>query len=40
MRMNIETAETKDNYNALKEIPAARREIELKKKDTNLMRNI
>jgi hypothetical protein len=37
MRMNIEAAITKDNYNALGEAPAARREIELKERDTNLV---
>jgi hypothetical protein len=40
MRMNIETAETENNYNILKEIPAARREIELRKRDANLVRDI
>jgi hypothetical protein len=32
MRMNIEAAVTKDSHNALKEIPAARREIKLREK--------
>jgi hypothetical protein len=40
MRMNIETAETKNNYNISRETPVARREIELKKRDTNLVRDI
>jgi hypothetical protein len=40
MRMNIETAETKNNYNVLEEVPAARREVELRKRDTNFMRDI
>jgi hypothetical protein len=38
--MNIETAAIEDSYNALREIPAARREIELKEKDANLVRDI
>jgi hypothetical protein len=32
MRMNIETAETEDNYNVSRKAPVARREVELKKK--------
>jgi hypothetical protein len=40
IRMNIEAAEIKNSHNALKEVPAARREIELKKKITNLVRDI
>jgi hypothetical protein len=40
MRMNIEAAETEDNYNILKEAPAARREIELREKNTNLVRDM
>jgi hypothetical protein len=32
MRMNIETTATKDNYNVSGEVPAARREIKLRKK--------
>jgi hypothetical protein len=40
MRMNIETAETEDSHNALEKAPAARREIELKKKKANLVRDI
>jgi hypothetical protein len=38
--MNIETTKTEDNYNTSEKIPAARREIKLKKKDTNLVRDI
>jgi hypothetical protein len=40
MRMNIEVAETKNSYNVLREVPAARREIKLKERDTNLVRDI
>jgi hypothetical protein len=40
MRMNIETAETKDSYNVSGETPAARREIELRKRNANLVRDI
>jgi hypothetical protein len=40
IRMNIEAAITKNNYNVLKETPVARREIELKEKDVNLVRDI
>jgi hypothetical protein len=40
MRMNIEAAETKDSYNVSEEIPAARREIKLRKKDANLVRDM
>jgi hypothetical protein len=40
MRMNIEAAETENSYNALKEIPAARREVKLKKRNTNLVRDM
>ena len=40
MRMNIEIAETEDSYNVSGEAPAARREIKLKEKDTNLVRDI
>ena len=40
MRMNIEAAATKDNHNALKEAPVARREIKLRERDTNLVRDI
>jgi hypothetical protein len=40
MRMNIEAAETENNYNISEKVPAARREIKLKKKDTNLVRDM
>jgi hypothetical protein len=40
IRMNIETAEIENSHNASEKTPAARREIKLKKKDTNLVRNI
>jgi hypothetical protein len=40
MRMNIEAAETENNHNALEKAPAARREIELKEKNANLVRDM
>jgi hypothetical protein len=40
MRMNIEAVETENSYNVSGEAPAARREIELKKKNANLVRDI
>jgi hypothetical protein len=40
IRMNIEAAKTENNYNILKEIPAARREVELKERNANLVRNM
>jgi hypothetical protein len=40
MRMNIEAAATKDNYNISGKAPVARREIELRKKNANLVRDI
>jgi hypothetical protein len=40
IRMNIEIAETENNYNASGKAPAARQEIELKKKIANLVRDI
>jgi hypothetical protein len=40
MRMNIEAAKTEDSYNALREAPAARREIKLRKRDANLVRDM
>ena len=40
MRINIETAATENSHNALKKAPAARREIELRERDTNLVRDI
>jgi hypothetical protein len=38
--MNIETAKTKNNHNVLRKAPAARREIKLRKKNANLVRDI
>jgi hypothetical protein len=38
--MNIEIAEIKDNYNISEEAPAARREVKLREKDANLVRDI
>jgi hypothetical protein len=40
MRMNIEAAETENSYNISGEIPAARREIELRERDANLVRDM
>jgi hypothetical protein len=40
MRINIEAAETEDNYNILKKAPAARREVKLRKRDANLVRDM
>jgi hypothetical protein len=40
MRMNIEAVTTEDSYNISKKAPAARREIELKERNTNLVRDI
>jgi hypothetical protein len=40
IRMNIEAIEIKDNHNISGETPATRREIKLKKRDANLVRNI
>jgi hypothetical protein len=40
MRMNIEAVETENSYNISGEAPAARREVELREKDTNLVRDI
>jgi hypothetical protein len=40
IRMNIEAAITEDSYNILEETPVARREIELREKNANLMRDI
>jgi hypothetical protein len=40
MRMNIEAIATKDSYNVSEEIPAARREIKLKERNANLVRDI
>jgi hypothetical protein len=40
MRINIETAKTENSHNASGEAPAARREVELKKRDANLVRDM
>jgi hypothetical protein len=40
MRINIEATIIKDSHNALGEAPVARREIELREKDANLVRDI
>src|SRR5450755_2120074 len=40
MRMNIEITTTKNNYIPSGETPAARREVKLRARDTNLLRNM
>jgi hypothetical protein len=40
MRINIEIVATKNSYNISKKAPVARREIKLKKRNTNLVRDI
>jgi hypothetical protein len=40
MRMNIEAAATENSHNTSEETPAARREIKLRKKDANLVRDM
>jgi hypothetical protein len=40
IRMNIEVTETENNHNISGEAPAARREIKLKKRNANLVRDI
>jgi hypothetical protein len=40
MRINIETATTKNSHNTLEEAPVARREIKLRERDANLVRDI
>jgi hypothetical protein len=40
MRMNIEVAETENSHNISGKVPAARREIELKERNANLVRDI
>jgi predicted nucleic acid-binding OB-fold protein len=40
MRINIEVVATENSYNILRKVPAARREIELKEKNANLVRDI
>jgi hypothetical protein len=40
MRVNIEAAITENSHNILKKAPAARREIKLKERDVNLVRDM
>jgi hypothetical protein len=40
IRMNIEITETEDSHNVSGEAPAARREIELRERDANLVRDM
>jgi hypothetical protein len=40
IRINIEAVKTENSHNISGKIPAARREIKLRKKDTNLVRDI
>jgi hypothetical protein len=40
IRINIETIKTEDSHNISEEAPATRREIELKKRNINLVRDI
>src|SRR5450755_680879 len=40
MRINIETATIKDSYASSGETPAARRKVELRVKNANLLRNM
>jgi hypothetical protein len=40
MRINIEAVETENSHNTSREVLAARREIKLKKRDANLVRDI
>jgi hypothetical protein len=40
IRINIEIAETENSHNISGEIPVARREIKLKEKNANLVRDI
>ena len=40
MRINIKTATIENSHNVLKEVPAARREIELRERNANLVRDI
>jgi hypothetical protein len=40
MRINIKATETEDNHKVLKKAPATRREVKLKKKNANLVRDI
>jgi hypothetical protein len=40
MRINIEITAIEDSHNALKKIPVTRREIELRERNANLVRNM
>jgi hypothetical protein len=40
IRINIEAAATENNHNVSGKIPAARREIELRERNANLVRDI
>jgi hypothetical protein len=40
IRMNIEIAKTKDSHNVSEKAPVARREIELRKRNANLVRDM
>jgi hypothetical protein len=40
MRINIETAKTENSHNTSGETPATRREIKLREKNANLVRDI
>jgi hypothetical protein len=40
IRINIEIIKTENNYNASEKAPATRRKVELRKRDTNLVRDI
>jgi hypothetical protein len=40
IRMNIEAVKTEDSYNASGKTPVTRREIKLRKRDANLVRDI
>jgi hypothetical protein len=40
MRMNIEAVKTENSYNVSGKTPAARREVKLKKRNANLVRDM
>jgi hypothetical protein len=40
MRINIEVVIVENSYSALREIPAARQEIKLRKRDASLVRDM
>jgi hypothetical protein len=40
MRMNIEVTKTENSHNTSEKTPAARREVKLKKRNANLVRDI